>query len=48
MIEMIRIMMLVLAHGWRPSRWGERVKRDNFPFKLIVILFAEIQNWGRC
>ena len=33
--------------GWRPPRGGERAQRDTAP-KLIVIEFAEIQNWGRC
>ena len=34
------------AHGWRP-RGGKRAQRDTAP-KVIVIDFAEIQNWGRC
>ena len=36
----------MLAHGWRPHG-GQRTQRDTAP-KLIVIDFAEIQNWGRC
>ena len=36
-----------LAHGWRPPRGGERAQRDTAP-KVIVAVFAEIQNWGRC
>ena len=41
------MMMMMLAHGWRPPCGGERAQRDTAP-KLIVIDFAEIQNWGRC
>ena len=40
-------MMMMLAHGWRPSRNGERAQSDIAP-KLIVIDIAEIQNWGSC
>ena len=39
--------MMMLAHGWRPPRGGERAQRDAVP-KVIVIDFAEIQIWGRC
>ena len=41
------MMMMMAAHGWRPPRGGERAQRYTTP-KLIVIDFAEIQNWGRC
>ena len=48
MIMMIMMMMMMMiAHGWRPPSGGERPKRDS-ALKLIVIHFAEIQNWGRC
>ena len=38
--------MIMLAHGSRPPHGGEWAQRDTAP-KLIVIDFAEIQNWGR-
>ena len=34
-----------LAHGRRPNRDNELVHRDTV---LIMIYFAEIQNWGGC
>ena len=41
------MMMMMLAHGWRPPRGGERAQRDSAP-TLMGIHLAEIQNWGRC
>ena len=53
MIMLVMMMMLFveskipwLSHGWRPPCGGERAQRDTAP-KVIVIDFAEIQNWGR-
>ena len=47
MTMIIMIMMMVLDHDWRPHCGGERAQRES-ALTLIVIHFAEIQNWGRC
>ena len=47
MIIIIITLIMMLAHGWRPLRGGERAQRDT-AFKLVVIHIEEIQNWGRC
>ena len=44
---MVMVMMMMLAHDWRPPRGGKRAQRDS-ALKLIVIHSAKIQNWGRC
>ena len=45
MVTMMKVMMI--AHGWRPPRGGEREQRDS-ALQLIAIHLADIQNWGRC
>ena len=40
------MMIMMLDHGWRPH--GCKQAQRDTALKLIVIHFAEIQNWGRC
>ena len=47
MIMIMILIMMMLAHSWRLPHGSEWAQRDTAP-KLIVIDFAEIQNWGRC
>ena len=41
------IIIIMASPSLETPRGGERAQSDTAP-KLIVIDFAEIQNWGRC